>query len=352
MARGSNLPLILITMGDPAGIGPEICVKTLADEDMYQVCRPVIVGDAAVLRRAIELTGAHLTLNPLSNVSDGVFTAGTIDVLDLANVDLALAGVGKVSSAAGKAAYEYVHAGVELTLSKAADAIVTGPINKAAINLAGYRYAGHTEILADLTGARQYAMMLVDRGLRVVHNSTHVSLRKACDLVKQDRVLTVIKLAHEAARDLGIPEPRIGVAGLNPHAGEGGLFGTEEIEEIIPAISAARDLGVDVIGPVPPDSVFARARGGQYDIVVAMYHDQGHIPLKTVGFELDGTTGRAKAVRGVNVTLGLPIVRTSVDHGTAFEIAGTGKANHESMREAVLLAVRLVGQRRNGKVMV
>jgi len=349
LSHGSSLPLILITMGDPAGIGPEICVKALACADMYEVCRPVVVGDAVVLQRAVGLTGAVVVLNAIADVSHAAFEAGTVDVLDLQNVDLTLVEWGKVSAAAGKAAFEYVRTSIELTMSGAADAIVTGPINKEAINLAGYHYAGHTEILADLTGTHDYAMMLVDGGLRVVHTSTHLSLREACDLVKRDRVLTVIRLAHQAAQALGIAQPTIGVAGLNPHAGEGGLFGTEEIEEIIPAIDAARALGIDAIGPVPPDSLFAKARGAHFDVVVAMYHDQGHIPIKTVGFELDEATGLATAVRGVNVTLGLPIVRTSVDHGTAFEIAGTGRANHESMKEAMLLAVRLVQKRLSGR---
>lgn len=349
MSHANKTPRILITMGDPAGIGPEICVKALADRDVYGVCRPVVVGDAAVLQRAVETAGARVVLKPIGDISHAVFETGNVDVLDLKNVDLALVEWGKVSAAAGKAAFEYVRAGVELAMSGAADAIVTGPINKEAINMAGYHYAGHTEILAEFTGSRDYAMMLVDGGLRVVHTSTHVSLREACDRVKRGRVLIVIQLAHQAAKDLGITCPRVGVAGLNPHAGEGGLFGTEEIEEIIPAIDDARALGIDAVGPVPPDSLFAKARGGHFDIVVAMYHDQGHIPVKTVGFELDEATGLAKAVRGVNVTLGLPIVRTSVDHGTAFEIAGTGKANHESMKEAVLMAVCLVQGRLSGR---
>lgn len=349
MLRGSDLPLILITMGDPAGIGPEICVKALADAHMHEVCRPVIIGDAAILHRATELTGAGITLNSITSIADGVFATGTVNVFDLANVDATRFEYGRVSAEAGTAAFEYVRTGVELAMSGAGDALATGPINKEAVNLAGYRYAGHTEILADLTGADHYAMMLVDRGLRVVHATTHVPLRKACDLVTRDRVLAVIRLAHQAAQAFGITQPKVGVAGLNPHAGEGGLFGSEEIDEIIPAIGDARALGIDATGPVPPDSVFARARGGQYDVVVAMYHDQGHIPLKTIGFQLHEATGREMSVRGVNVTLGLPIVRTSVDHGTAFEIAGMGRANHESMREAILLAVRLVQQRLSGR---
>lgn len=335
-----ELPLIAITMGDPAGIGAEIAVKALAGAELYSTCRPVIVGDAGVVADAIRFTGLGVRLRRISGVEEAEFCPGTVDVLDLANVDMTTHAYGRVSPDAGRAAFEYIRSAIELAMARKVDAVVTGPIHKESLNLAGYHYSGHTEIFADLTGTRDYAMMLVDKGMRVVHVTTHVSLRKACDLVKKDRVLTVIRLADEATRALGISSPRIGVAGLNPHAGEGGLFGTEEMEEIGPAIEEARALRINAEGPIPPDTLFAKTRGGQYDVAVAMYHDQGHIPLKTVSFELDNS-GRWVAVSGVNVTLGLPIVRTSVDHGTAFGKAGKGTANPESMIQAIRLAAEL-----------
>jgi 4-hydroxythreonine-4-phosphate dehydrogenase len=220
------------------------------------------------------------------------------------------------------------------------DAVVTGPIHKESLNLGGHRYSGHTEIFADLTNTSDYAMMLADDDFRVTHVSTHVSLRQACDLVTSKRVLTVILLAYNALQKLGITRPKIGVAGLNPHSGEGGLFGTEEIEEIIPAITKAQAMGISVEGPVPPDTLFAKTRGGQYDMAIAMYHDQGHIAMKTAGFSLDSRTGQWTAVSGVNVTLGLPIIRVSVDHGTAFGKAGKGTANSRSMIQALELAAK------------
>ena len=225
------------------------------------------------------------------------------------------------------------------------DATVTNPLNKEAMNLAGHHFSGHTEIYAHYTGTEHYTMMLAHKDLRVVHVSTHVSLREACDRVKKDRVLEVIRIADKACRDMGIAKPRIGVAGLNPHCGEGGLFGREEIDEIAPAIEAARIAGIDAQGPIPPDTIFSKAIGGWYDIVVAMYHDQGHIPLKVVGFVYDREKQSWSAVEGVNITLGLPIIRTSVDHGTAFDQAGTGKANELSLKNAIEYAVRFAANR-------
>ncbi|MCR4401570.1 MAG: 4-hydroxythreonine-4-phosphate dehydrogenase PdxA [Firmicutes bacterium] len=341
----TKLPMIAITMGDPAGIGAEIAVKALECPELHATSRPIIVGDARVVGDAIRFTGSKLEMRRISDIREAKFGQSSANVLDLANVDMRSHAYGRVSSDAGRAAFEYIRCAIELAMAGTVDAVVTGPIHKEALNLAGYHYSGHTEIFADLTGAKDYAMMLVDRGMRVVHVTTHVSLRKACDLVKKERVLVVIKLADKAARALGMASPRIGVAGLNPHAGEGGLFGTEEIEEIGPAVQEARALQINVEGPIPPDTLFAKARGGQYDVAVAMYHDQGHIPLKTVGFELDGVTGRWAAVSGVNVTLGLPIIRTSVDHGTAFGKAGKGTANPESMIQAIRLAARFAAGR-------
>jgi len=246
---------------------------------------------------------------------------------------------------AGKAAFDAVKKVIELAMANDIDATVTGPLNKEALNLAGYHYTGHTEIYADFTKTKDYTMMLAEGKLRVVHVSTHVSLRQACDNVKKERVYAVIKLAYNAMRDFGIENPRIGVAGLNPHASDGGLFGCEEVNEIVPAIEKARGEGIIVEGPVPPDTLFSKALGGQYDIVVAMYHDQGHIPLKIVGFTWNEIEKKWNSVSGVNITLGLPIIRTSVDHGTAFGKAGKGTATEESLVNAIDYAIKFAHQR-------
>ena len=254
--------------------------------------------------------------------------------------------LGKVSKEAGEAAFQYVVKVIELANKGKVDATVTNAFNKEAINLAGHHYSGHTEVYAEYTGTKSYTMMLALGDLRVVHVSTHVSLREACDRVKKDRVLEVIRIANDACKQLGIKNPKVGVAGLNPHSGEGGLFGREEIEEIIPAIEAANAEGILAEGPVPPDTVFSKARGGWYDIVVAMYHDQGHIPLKVVGFVYDRDAQVWEAVEGVNITLGLPIIRVSVDHGTAFDQAGTGQANELSLMNSIDYAIRLAKNRK------
>lgn len=239
----------------------------------------------------------------------------------------------------GNAAFQYVKKVIDLAMKHEIDATVTNALNKEAINLAGHHYSGHTEIYAEYTGTKKYTMLLVHEELRVVHVSTHVSLREACDRVKKERILEVIRIAHQACIQLGIHEPRIGVAGLNPHSGENGIFGREEIEEIVPAIESAKLEGIQADGPVPPDTIFSKARGGWYDIVVAMYHDQGHIPLKVVGFVYNKKEKKWDEVAGVNITLGLPIIRTSVDHGTAFDQAGKGLASERSLINAIDYAV-------------
>lgn len=261
--------------------------------------------------------------------------------IDMKLVDPETLERGRVSAAAGDAAFQYVKKVIQLAMAGEIDGTVTNAFNKEAINLAGHHYSGHTEVYAEFTGTKKYTMMLAHENLRVVHVSTHVSLREACDRVKKDRVLEVIRIAHQACRDLGIEKPCVGVAGLNPHSGENGLFGREEIEEIRPAIEAARAQGIDADGPVPPDTIFSKARGGWYDIVVAMYHDQGHIPLKVVGFVYNEREKKWDAVAGVNITLGLPIVRASVDHGTAFDQAGQGTANERSLQNAIDYGLRL-----------
>ena len=334
-------PILGISMGDPAGIGPEIAAKAMADKKVYEIARPLIVGDAKTIARAADIVKADLKVKAISQVSEAEFEYGTVDVLDMKNVDIETLDYGKVSPMAGKAAFEAVEKVISLAMDGHVDATVTGPINKESLNQAGYSYAGHTEIYAEYTKTKEYTMFLVEGNMRVVHVSTHVSLRRACDLVKKQRVLEVIKLADDACKRFGIAQPVVGVAGLNPHSGEGGLFGDEEEKEIIPAIEDACALGINAEGPVPADTLFSKVKGGQYDIAVAMYHDQGHIPIKVIGFVLNNQTQKWESVKGVNITLGLPIIRTSVDHGTAFDQAGKGTANEESLIHAIEYAVKL-----------
>lgn len=339
--------IVGITMWDPASIVPEIIVKALADKAVYDKCNPLVVGDACVMEEAVKIVGKEneIKINKISNVEDALFQVGTIDVYDMSLVNIADLKRGEVSEMSGNAAFQYVKKVIELAMSNEIDATVTNALNKEAINLAGHHYSGHTEIYADFTNTNKYTMMLAHENLRVVHVSTHVSLREACDRVKKDRVLEVIRIANQACKELGIENPKIGVAGLNPHSGENGMFGREEIDEIIPAINLANEEGINAEGPVPPDTVFSKARGGWYDIVVAMYHDQGHIPLKVVGFVYNQKEQKWDAVAGVNITLGLPIIRTSVDHGTAFDQAGKGIANELSLTNAIEYAIVMAGNR-------
>ncbi len=331
-------PIIGVTMGDAAGVGPEIIAKSLSFEDIYRICRPVVIGDAGAMQQAEKIAQVNVGVNSVSCVKDAKFEFGMIDVLDLKNIDLGTLKMGRVSAMTGRAAVEYVKRAVQLALNNEIHAIATAPINKEAINKAGYDYAGHTELLAHLTNTKDYAMMLVKEPLRITHVTTHSSLKQACLMIKKERIGKVIKLTHSALQAVGIRKPRIAVASLNPHRGEGGLFGTEEIEEITPAVEAAKGDGVDIEGPLPADTVFVKARGGAYDAVVAMYHDQGHIPIKLLGLEWDEEEKAWTLVSGVNVTIGLPIIRTSVDHGTAFGKAGKGTANPQSMTEGIKLA--------------
>ncbi|MDI9418619.1 MAG: 4-hydroxythreonine-4-phosphate dehydrogenase PdxA [Bacillota bacterium] len=336
-AAAKGRPIVAISTGDPSGIGPEISVSALQHEEVYRICRPFLIGDLAVFA-AVGLKGWNL--NPSERVADMQFRFGTIDLLNMNLLECAPP-LGVVNARSGQASFQYVKKAIELAMAKEVDATVTGPISKEAINLAGHRFSGHTEIYARYTGAKDYAMVLAHEHFRVIHVSTHVSLRRACDMVKKDRVLKVIQIADQACRRLGIAKPRIAVAGLNPHAGENGLFGTEEITEIIPAVAAAREQGLDVDGPIPPDTVFPKLNGGLYDICVCMYHDQGHIPTKLLGFAWDPAQEKWQAVSGVNITMGLPVVRVSVDHGTAYDIAGKGVASERSMVSAIAYAVQL-----------
>jgi 4-hydroxythreonine-4-phosphate dehydrogenase len=338
-------PIVGISMGDPGGIGPEICAKALAQKEIYEICRPLVVGDADIVADAVRFSKLSLGVAARREVGDAAFRPGVLDVFDLKSLPLAELRHKEVTAGQGRASFEYVAKVIELAMAGEIDATVTGPINKAAINAAGYHYAGHTEIYADLTRTKNYSMMLAEGNFRVAHVSTHVSLREACERVKKDRVLTVIRLAHAALRQLGMASPRIAVAGLNPHCGEGGLFGNEDDREIAPAVAEAEAEGIRVEGPLPADTVFSKMQGGMFDLVVVMYHDQGHIPTKLIGFQYDDQTGTWGQMAGVNVTLGLPIIRVSVDHGTAFGKAGEGRANPQSMIEAIKLAARLAAGR-------
>lgn len=335
------LPILGISMGDPAGIGAEICVKSLALNDWSAKCIPVVIGDSAAMQDAVRFTNSDRILRVIEDPAQAENAGGVINLIDMKYLKPGGWEYKKVSAVSGEAAFQYVKKATELALEKKTHAIVTAPINKEAINLAGRHYSGHTEILADLTRSDNYAMLLISNSLRVIHVTTHVSMRDACDRITRKRVYDVIYLAREALRLLGIPDGKIGVAGLNAHCSENGLFGHEEADSIIPAIEQAKSEGIPVEGPIPPDTVFVKAQAGQYDIVVAMYHDQGHIPIKFAGFKLDLKTNKYTSVSGVNCTIGLPVIRTSVDHGTAFGKAGEGRANEESMVDAMKVAIEM-----------
>jgi 4-hydroxythreonine-4-phosphate dehydrogenase len=294
------------------------------------------------MAEALALVGSRLQVHSVGRVEDCVWDDKTLEVLDLGNVDMGSLPRAAVSAAAGKAAYEYIERAVGLARSRRIHGIVTAPVNKEALAAAGVPHSGHTEILARLSDTRDFAMLLMGHDLKVIHVTTHVPLRQVPELVTRERVLRTVRLAQRTMAGLGRPQPRIAVAGLNPHAGEDGLFGDEEKTSILPAIEAARAEGMTVVGPLPADTLFSRARGGEFDIVVAMYHDQGHIPVKTLGFNYDETSKRWTGLSGVNVTVGLPFLRVSVDHGTAFDRAWKGIANPDSMIEAIDVAVRML----------
>jgi 4-phospho-D-threonate 3-dehydrogenase / 4-phospho-D-erythronate 3-dehydrogenase len=334
-------PILAITMGDPASIGPEIAVKALLNPAVQAICRPLLTGDAVVIEQIISRLQLPAKVNAIRSVSDAKFKPGTIDVFDLGITDISQLEFGKISARCGEASFRAIEKAIQLAMAKEVDGTVTGPINKKSINEAGHHFAGHTEIYAHYTGTKKYAMLLVEDHINVIHVSTHVSLRQACDLVKKERILQVIELIVDGLKRLGKTNLKIGVAGLNPHAGDSGLFGTEDDEEILPAVEEAKKLGYDVEGPVPPDTLFAKAAMGAYGGVVAMYHDQGHIPFKLAGFKWNAEKQQMDSVKGVNITLGLPIIRTSVDHGTAFEIAGKGIASADAMVLAIESAVQL-----------
>lgn len=323
-------PTIAITMGDAAGVGPEIIIKALENQAILDICNPLVIGDSTILARAVNFVGSELKINSISETEEAKFEQGTVVCLDLKLLSDQLP-VGKVSKEAGNAAFRYLEKAISLAKDQKIDAICTAPLNKEALHLAGHLFPGHTEILAELTGTEDFAMMLTAPKLRVIHVTTHVGLIKAVKMINPTRVYNVIKLADQTLKKAGIPSPKIAVCGINPHAGENGLFGNgEEEEKIIPAVQKAVSEGIEVVGPLPADTLFFRATRGDFDMIVAMYHDQGHGPIKVLGLE-----------SGVNITVGLPIIRTSVDHGTAFDIAGKGIASEESLEEALRQAVEL-----------
>jgi 4-hydroxythreonine-4-phosphate dehydrogenase len=334
-------PVLAITMGDPSGIGPEITVKAILSDNLFNVCRPLVIGNARILKKMVDELNFNLEVRSITNVNDAVFSAGVMDVYDIPTGNPESIQYGTVNAEAGDVAFRCVKKAIDLAVEGSVDGTVTGPINKASIHEAGHMFSGHTEIYAHFTSTEKYAMLLADEKMKVIHVSTHVPLREACDLVKKSRILDVIGLLNDALKGLGYEAPRIGVAGLNPHASDEGLFGYEEEKEIMPAVNEACSRGIDASGPFPPDTLFSLAAGGKFDGCVAMYHDQGHIPFKMVGFVWDDVTGKMKSVKGVNITLGLPIIRTSVDHGTAFEIAGKGMASPDALLYAIRYAVLL-----------
>jgi 4-hydroxythreonine-4-phosphate dehydrogenase len=323
-------PRIAITMGDAAGVGPEVIMKALAHRELYAIARPLVVGDAKRLGRAGQIVGSGLAVRAIAEPEDAGFEPGVVDCLDLALVPEDTP-FGKLSTACGEAAYRFIERAVALAVAGKVDAICTAPLNKEALNAAGHRYPGHTELLAELTGTAEVSLMLMAPGLRVIHVTTHIGLVDAVERIDAGLVERTITRGRELVQRAGVSEPRIAVCGINPHAGESGLFGRgEEATKIEPAIRACVARGWKVAGPLPADTLFYRALKGDFDLIVAMYHDQGHGAVKAVAFDT-----------GVNITAGLPVLRTSVDHGTAFDIAGTGQADERNMLEALRQAAAL-----------
>lgn len=324
--------VIGIPMGDPAGIGPEIVLKALKNGKLYDICKPLVIGNAGVLEHIEKIAGSGLKLNVIKEPENGKYVYGVVDVLSIDNVDADKLKYGEIQAEAGKAAYDYIALSAKLAVEGRISAVATTPINKEAIKAAKVNFIGHTEMYADLTGTKDPLTMFQVYNMRVFFLSRHVSLRKACDIVKTDRLTDYLIRCDAALKQLGLDKRLIAVAGLNPHNGEHGLFGDEECAEIEPAIMVVREKGVDAVGPVPADSVFSQALKGKYDAVLSLYHDQGHIATKTVDFE-----------KTISLTIGMPFLRTSVDHGTAFDIAGKGIASSISMEEAIRLAAEYSG---------
>tara|TARA_Y100000996_G_scaffold115721_2_gene85954 strand:- start:2336 stop:3364 length:1029 start_codon:yes stop_codon:yes gene_type:complete len=329
----NDKPYVGLTMGDPCGIGPEVVIKALIHSEIYEWCNPVIIGNAASLRETVKMLDIDMSINHISetDIEMSRVNPNAASVIDIGNLNYEDVTIGEINPGCGKAAMEWVsHAG-RLAMRGAIGGIATAPLNKEAASLAGYEAIGHMELLQELTGSKTVATMLIAKNLRVVHLTTHRSLRVACDYVKKDRILDYLRITDENFKKWGFENPRIGVAALNPHGSDGGLLGEEENDEILPAITQAKAEGMTVEGPIPADIIFHQAINDQYDAVLCMYHDQGHIPVKVYGFE-----------ESITANLGLPFVRTSVDHGTAFDIAGKGIADPLSMIEAIKLASTLI----------
>ncbi len=322
-------PLIAVTMGDPAGIGPEIVARTIDDKEIFNIARCIVIGDRKIMEKAIQIVGADLKIHVTDNPAEGDYSEGVLNLIDLDNINMDQFEYGKVSAMCGQAAYDYIAKSIEITMSGQADAVATTPINKESLHAAEVPFIGHTEIFGALTGTEDPLTMFETNGLRVFFLTRHKSLRDMLDDIKKDRIIDYVQRCTEALRKLGVNEGTMAVAGLNPHSGEHGLFGWEEVNEIAPAVEELKKQGYDVAGPVPADSVFHQADMGKYNSVLSLYHDQGHIATKTLDFD-----------RTISITNGMPILRTSVDHGTAFDIAGKGIAGAVSMKEAVRLAAK------------
>ena len=322
-------PIIAVTMGDPAGIGPEIVAKSIADKATYDVARCIVIGDKKVMEKAIEIVGADLKVNVVESPADGDYSYGVLNMIDLDNIDMGMFEYGKINAMCGQAAFDYIKKSIEITMDKQADAVATTPINKESLHAAEVDFIGHTEIFGALTGTADPLTMFETNGLRVFFLTRHKSLRDMLDDIKKDRIIDYVERCTDALRRLGVKEGTMAVAGLNPHSGEHGLFGWEEVKEIAPAVEELKERGFNVAGPVPADSVFHQAAQGRFNSVLSLYHDQGHIATKTLDFD-----------RTISITNGMPILRTSVDHGTAFDIAGKGIAGAVSMEEAIRLAAK------------
>lgn len=320
-------PLIAVPLGDPAGVGPEIVIMSILSEEVYDTVRSIVIGDKEILEKVARMFDFDVEINVVNNPEEGRYERNVLNLIDLGNVDMDKFEFGKVSGMCGKAAYEYIEKSIQLANEGKVDAVSTTPINKESLKAGSINFIGHTEIFAALTHTEDPLTMFEVAGMRVFFLSRHVSLREACDMVKKDRIIDYVVRCKEALSKLGVEDGAMAIAGLNPHSGENGLFGYEEVEEIMPAIAELQAKGYDVVGPVGADSVFHQALEGRYNCVLSLYHDQGHIATKTYDFE-----------RTIAITAGMPILRTSVDHGTAFDIAGTGKVSAVSMIEAILLA--------------
>ena len=321
--------LIAVPLGDPAGIGPESVARSIADKELFGITDCIVIGDRKVMENAIRITGEDLKVNVVADPAEGDYREGILNLIDLDNIDMDRFEFGKVDAMCGKAAFEYIEKSIQITMAGKADAVATTPINKESLRAGGINFIGHTEIFGALTGTKDPLTMFETNGMRVFFLTRHLSLREMLDQIKKERVIDYVVRCTEALRRLGVTEGTMAVAGLNPHSGEHGLFGWEEVNEIAPAVEELKKMGYNVAGPVPADSVFHQAMLGKYNSVLSLYHDQGHIATKTLDFD-----------RTIAITNGMPILRTSVDHGTAFDIAGKGIAGAVSMKEAIRLAAK------------